>query len=170
MKKFLLLCLAVCSFTCVSARTKVQQGDFDILEHDRFCGVQVDFSKAKFDKQKPESFITSHEIPKDDWKGFEATCALMISSSFNEATRENIRLCLKNAKKTNYYIVIQPLEMDLDDGECDIDITLKDAKTNEVVAFATSDSKAKDTKFWEYNILQTMINIGQSVLTDLIDF
>jgi len=170
MKKFVLLCLALCSLTLGFARTKVQQGTFDILENDRFCGVQVDFSKATFDKQKLDSYLTSHEISKTDWKGFEATCAMFVSSAFNDVTREKIRLCPKSSKRTNYYILIHPKDIDLDDGECDIEITLKDANTGEVVAYATSDSKAKDTKYWEYNILQSMMNIGSEVLEDLLDF
>ena len=169
MKKILLLCLALCSLTLCFA-TKVKRGTFDILENELFCGVQVDFSQAKFDKRSLETHLSAYDISKNDWNDFETACALMVSSAFNSVTREDIRLCLKSSKKTNYYILIQPKEIDLDDGECDIDITLKDAKGNDVVAFATSDSKAKDTKFWEYNILQSMINVGLEVLEDLLDF
>ena len=92
-------------------------------------------------------------------------------------------LGLKDVKKTKYYLVIQPLEIDLDDGECEVLITLKNANTGETLVQAQGDSKAKDTdimksfmknfedrSFWEFNILRDMAIIGMNVLPELFDF
>ncbi len=94
----------------------------------------------------------------------------MIAKAHAHRTREKLTLLPKEAKKTLYYIVIQPLEIDLNDGECEVDVLLKDADTDELVAIGTGDAKASDTSFWEYNLLQSMVSVGKDAMNGLLEF
>lgn len=183
MKKVLVFICALCAFTVVSARTKIVQGDFKELKGERFVGTTLDFSKAKFDGRNLEAHLFSMNISQTDWKAFETSCCVAINMAYAYNVHGELTLGLKSAKKTKYYVLIQPLDIDLDDGECDVRITLKDAATDQIIAVAESDSKAKETEllksfmrnfedrsFWEYNILHSMAMIGFNALSDIMDF
>lgn len=183
MKRILLVLCAVCTVMSGFARIKVNRGSFDVLKNERYVGTVLDFSKAKFDGRNLEAHLFSMNISQTEWKAFEKTCCVAINMAYAYSVHENLTLGLKEAKKTKYYLLIQPLDIDLDDGECDLEIYLKDAATNEVVVVAQGDSKAKendlmksfmrnyeDRSFWEYNILHSMAAIGINVMGELLDF
>lgn len=183
MKKILIILCALCAFNFASARTKMIQGNFKELKGERFVGTTLDFSKAKFDGRNLEAHLFAMNISQTDWKAFETSCCVAINMAYAYNVHNDLTLGLRTAKKTKYYILIQPLDIDLNDGECDVRITLKDAATGQVLSVAESDSKAKETElmksfmrnfedrsFWEYNILHSMTMIGFNALSEILDF
>ena len=183
MKRIIVLLCAVCAVCVTFARIKVNEGSFDVLKNERFVGTTLDFSKAKFDGRNLEAHLFSMNISQTEWKAFEKSCCVAINMAYAYTVHENLTLGLREAKKTKYYILIQPLEIDMNDGECDVEIYLKDAATNETLVHAQGDSKAKETEamksfmrnfedrsFWEYNILHSMAVIGIDVMSELLDF
>ncbi|MBO4250806.1 MAG: hypothetical protein J5884_06065 [Paludibacteraceae bacterium] len=183
MKKFFILLFALVTASTAFARVKVNQGSFNVLKGERFVGTTLDFSQAKFDGRDLEAHLYSMNISQSEWKAFEKSCCIAINMAYAYKMHENLTLGLREAKKTKYYILIQPLEIDMNDGECDVEIYLKDAATNETLVIAQGDSKAKesevmqsfmrnfeDRSFWEYNILHSMAVIGMDVMSSLLDF
>lgn len=183
MKRGLIIVCAVFAVTMSFARTKMVQGDFKELKGERYVGTTLDFSKAKFDGRTLEAHLYAMNMTQAEWKSFETSCCVAINMAYAYNVHKDLTLGMKSVRKTKYYILIQPLEIDLNDGECDVRITLKDAATGQTLSVAESDSKAKETElmksfmhnfedrsFWEYNILHSMAMIGFNALSDILDF
>ena len=180
MKKIVAILCAVCIASSAFAKVKVNQGSFNILKGERFVGTTLDFSKAKFDGRTLEEQLFAMNINQAEWKAFEKSCCVAINMAYAYKEVKGLTLGLKEVKKTKYYLLIQPLEIDLDDGECDVVITLKNTATGEIEVLAQGDSKAKETEimksfmqnfedrsFWEFNIIRDMAVIGMNVLPEL---
>ena len=183
MKRFIVILCAVCMASGAFAKIKVNMGSFNILKGERYVGTTLDFSKAKFDDRSLDEQLFAMNISQAEWKAFEKSCCVAINMAYAYKEYKGLTLGLKDVKKTKYYLVIQPLEIDLNDGECEVLITIKNANTGETLVQAQGDSKAKDTdimksfmknfedrSFWEFNILRDMAIIGMNVLPELFDF
>ncbi len=189
MRKLFLMLTLLSTMVVFAKSPKILQGSFEILRNEKFIGTEVDFSKAKFDGRDLEAHLYSMNIDSASWLIFEEQCAVTINMSYAYSTHRGITLGLKGVKDTKYYLLIQPLEMDMDDGECDVEVTLKDSKTDEVLAIATGRSEGVDLAFtnaftsrytghheeknvanWEYNVLHAMVSIGKGTVFDLCFF
>ncbi len=68
MKKVILVLLTLGIMVSGYGRTKVKHGSFEILENERYCGLTMDFSKAKFDGRSLETQLRSEDMSAEEWK------------------------------------------------------------------------------------------------------
>ena len=180
--KLLFISLLLTVTSANAAKPKVIQGDFDVLKNERFVGTIVDFSKAKFDGRDLESHLYSHNISETEWHSLELeyTTACTIAFSY-ESWNKQTTLGLKDLKNTKYYLVIYPLDIAMNDGECNVEIHLIECATNSIIAIAIAHAEAVDPAFinpsgwakknvlnWETNLYHAMWSIGRNALDKLI--
>lgn len=195
MKKLFVFCSFLFLIVFAYAKSpKIVKGSFDVLKNEKYIGTTIDFSKATFDCRSLEEYLYAMNVDNDEWKEREKILCVAMNRMFAYETCKGITLGLKEIKSTKYYLKISPLIIDINDGECDLEITLYDSSNDNVIAVATGHADPidheeflrisvallsnnmyvphadKNSANWEENIAHAFVSIGKNVLSDLLKF
>lgn len=195
MKKLFIFCSFLFLIVFAYAKTpKIVKGSFDVLKNEKYIGTTIDFSKASFDCRSLDEYLYAMNLDNDEWKEREEILCVAMNRMYAYETCKGITLGLKEVKKTKYYLKIYPLKIDINDGECDVEVHLFESESDNVIAVATGHADPidheeffriavavlsnttyvphaeKNSANWEENIAHAFVSIGKNVLYDLLKF